>query len=213
MLSWRKGDGSRRYVIGVLKRNKVEGVRFSYIEEGVLSARKEGFTPYTEFPEVNKIYTKNVLEIFGQRLLKVERSDSSDFFRFWEIDEKYKEDKFYLLAHTMGLTPTDNFEFLADYNPVRELKFITDIAGISYRKLDKTCLEVGDRLRVLFEPNNEFDKNAVAVYKDDLHLGYIKIVHNLVFHKKRGSNISLIVKAREVNGSLKKAFVKVSFDG
>ncbi len=93
-LSWREGLGKRRHIVGVLKRNATLGVRFSYIKDGVEAAKKDGFSPYTEFPDFDKEYTENVLEVFGQRIMKSERSDISDFYDFWEIDTKYKDDKF-----------------------------------------------------------------------------------------------------------------------
>jgi hypothetical protein len=211
-LSWRNGSGSRRHIVGILKRNKSEGTRFNYLLDGVEKARDEGFTPYTEFPDVDKTYTKNVLDIFGQRLFKIERTDAFEFLKFWEIEGIQKNDKYYLLAHTMGLTPTDNFEFLADYNPIKNLKFITDLAGISHRQLDKNSVKDGDLLRIHFESENKLDKKAVAVYKNELKIGYIKKIHNRVFEKKRGSNIKVTIRAREVNGYIKKIFVRVGFD-
>lgn len=211
-LSWRKGEGARRHIIGIIKKNKTDGTRFHYFQEAVKIARLEGFAPYTEFPDISKMYTNKVLETFGQRLFKTERSDSLDFLNFWEIDSKYKNDKYYLLAHTMGLTPTDNFEFLVDYHPVKNLKFITDLAGLSHLKLNPATLVVGDILTIKFEDDNEYDENAVAVFKGDSKVGYIKQIHNRVFHKKRGSGINIVVKAVETNGFLKRVFVRVGFD-
>lgn len=97
-LVWRKGKGSRRKVVGRIKKNATEGVRFEYILSGVEEAQKEGFTPYIDFPDTSKVYTENVLDVFGQRLLKSERSDIQKYHDFWSIDPHYKEDKFYLLA-------------------------------------------------------------------------------------------------------------------
>ena len=72
-LAWRKGKGSRRKIVGLIKKNATSGVRFSYIKAGVEEAQKEGFTPYVDFPDTEKVYSENVLEIFGQRLIKTER--------------------------------------------------------------------------------------------------------------------------------------------
>ena len=130
-LSWRQGIGKGRHIVGVLKKNANDGIRFSYFLKGVEEAKQEGFTPYTEFPDVTKIYTENVIEIFGQRITKSDRSDISEFLEFWEIDPEYKDNKFYLLAHTQGLNPTDNFEFLADFNSVKNLTFVIEIANLT----------------------------------------------------------------------------------
>lgn len=196
--------------MGVLKKNATQGVRFSYIAKGVELAKQEGFTPYPEFPEISREYADNVIEIFGQRITKSERSDILDFLDFWEIDPKYKDEKFYLLAHTQGLNPTDNFEFLADYNRIKSLRFLTDLASLSLLKLPVGSVEKDDELTYQLEKNNQYDKDAVKVFKGDIHVGYIKKVHSKVFHKKGAGSFKLTVKAIEQNGIIKRIFVKVA---
>ena len=208
-LSWREGLGKRRHIVGVLKKNATLGVRFSYIQKGVEAAKKDGFSPYTEFPDFDKEYTENVLEVFGQRIMKSERSDISDFYDFWEIDTKFKDDKFYLLAHTQGLNPTDNFEFLADYNPSKNLRFLTDLASLSTLKLSADSIRTGDILSYKLESDNEFDDKAVKVFKGEKEVGYVKKIHSRVFYKQKESLLKLVVKAVEQNGVIKRIFVKV----
>lgn len=208
-LSWREGLGKRRHIVGVLKRSATFGVRFSYLSKGVEAAKKDGFSPYTEFPDVTKEYTKNVLEVFGQRIMKSERTDISDFHDFWEIDSRYKDDKFYLLAHTQGLNPTDNFEFLADYNPSKNLRFLTDLASLTTLKLPAGSIKSGDKLQYVLESNNPFDDKAVKVFKGNLEVGYIKKIHSHVFYKQKQNHLQLVVKAVEQNGVIRRIFVKV----
>ncbi len=209
-LGWRKGQGEKRHIVGVLKRSATEGVRFSYLTKGVESAILEGFTSYPEFPDLKKEYRENVIEIFGQRIIKSERADILEFFEFWEIDTKFKDDKFYLLAHTQGLIPTDNFEFLADYNKIKSLRFLTDLASLSVLKLPAGSIVKGDILTYCLERDNPNDKEAVKVFKDKTHVGYIKKVHNKVFHKTGKGELNLFVKAIEQNGIIKRVFVKVA---
>jgi hypothetical protein len=208
-LSWRQGFGTSRYIVGIIKKSATEGVRFSYISKGVEDAKKDGFTPYTEFPDTEKEYKDGVLEIFGQRIMKSERADISDFLEFWEIDKRFKDDKYYLLAHTQGLNPTDNFEFLADYNPTKSLRFLTDLAGLSVLKLPAKSLKPGDILTYSHEPDNVHDKYAVKIFKGNQHIGYIKKIHSKVFHKVHKKCFVLKVKAVEENGIIKQVFVSV----
>ncbi len=210
-LSWRKGQGQRRHVVGVIKKSATKGVSFAYDQKAVEKAKEEGFSPYVEFSDITKTYTDNVLELFAQRLTKSERPDIKDFYAFWEIKSSHKDDKYHLLAHTMGLTPTDNFEFLADYHPVERMSFISDLAGLTEKKLSPESIKVGDVLRFEKEPSNEHDQQAVKVFKGDLDLGYIKKIHNKVFYKKSKYPIKLTVKAVDKNGVVKRIFVKVSF--
>ncbi len=210
-LSWRKGQGSRRHIVGVLQPTPEGRFVFSYDKEKVDKAKEDGFTPYTEFPDIKQVYNGNVLDIFAQRLIKSERPDIQAFYDFWEIEPQFKEDKFYLLGHTQGLLPTDNFEFLADYNVMKGLHFLTELAGLSKYKLPGDTLKPGDLLRFELEDNNQHDKEAVKVFKGDTEIGYIKKVHCKVFHKAAPDKLQLTVKAVEKNGIIKRVFVKVSF--
>lgn len=209
-VTWRAKKGDRRTVVGVVKRNSTQGVRFKYVishEE----MDKIGFVPYADFPDVDKVYTKNVLDILSQRLNKPERPDIQNYYDFWEISPKYRTNLYYMLAHTQGLLATDNFEFLAKYNPTKDLSFVSEVCGLSHAKFPSDMLQNGETLTWKLEKNNQFDRYAVAVYKGDIRLGYIKIIHNRVFHDKRARGLRISVKSIESNGHLNRVFVKVSF--
>ena len=209
-LAWRKGAGFPRIIIGVIKRNAF-GVSFSYLNKGLDEAKKEGFVTYTDFPDESRVYNDGVLDIFGLRLNKSEREDIQKYYDYWEIDPQFKDDKYYLLAHTQGLLPTDNFEFLADFNPVKSLSFTTELCGLTNLQLPKDTLVEGDKLTWVKEPNNKYDKYAVKVYKGDVFVGYIKKIHSRIFYKKCRSKLQITVKSLNRNGHLNRAFLKVSF--
>lgn len=90
-------------------------MNFIYLPKTAKLQEEEGFTLYTEFQDLKKIYNGVVADIFGQRLTKSDRSDIGSFYKFWEVDAEKASDKFYLLGKTPGLVPTDNFKFLAEY--------------------------------------------------------------------------------------------------
>ncbi len=208
-LIWRPGKGSRRISVGTIKKSTLEGIRFQYNQEGVEEAKKLGFVHYEGFPDTCIDYRENVIEIFGQRLMRSERPDLQDFYDFWNVDLNKKEDKFYMLAFTQGLLPTDNFEFLANFNPVDSLSFVTEIANLTEAQIPSDKVSVNDILRYELEPTNEYDKKAVKVFKGELYLGYVKLIHSEVFHKT-SRRFDLIVQGIEKNGVLKRIFVKAS---
>ncbi len=210
-VSWRKGQGHGRHIVGVLEQSMQNTYSFSYDLESIEKAKQDGFTPYTEFPDVHRSYNGTVLDIFAQRLIKSERPDIQTFYDFWEIEPQYKDNKFYLLGHTQGLLPTDNFEFLADYNPVSGLHFLTELASLSINELPGDSLHVGDQLRFELDALNEHDKDAVKVLKENIQIGYIKKIHCRIFHKPGAERLKLSIKALDKNGKVKKVFVKVSF--
>ena len=184
---------------------------FSYIKKGLDKAKKDGFVAYTDFPDEDRVYTEGVLDIFGLRLNKSEREDIQKYYDYWEIDPQYKDDKYYLLAHTQGLLPTDNFEFLADFNPVKGISFTSELCSLTKLQLPKDTLEEGDQLRWVKEPTNENDKYAIKVYKGDSFVGYIKRIHSRIFYKKCRSKLKITVKSLNRNGHLNRAFIKISF--
>lgn len=208
-LIWKPGTGKRRKHIGILKRTSDGDCTFSYLPEAA-GNDKNGLCLYTEFRDLNKCYTENVAEIFGQRLMKANRPDIGSFYSFWEVDTNLAKDKFYLLGKTQGLVPTDNFEFLAEYKYSPELVFLTEIAGLSAFQLSRDTVKIGDKLQYTFEKDNPYDQLAVKVCKNNIQIGYIKTIHNKIFHEKPEGHFELTVKAIEQNGILKRVFVRVS---
>lgn len=210
-LVWRKGKGHRRHIIGVLKKNASEGIRFAYIKENISEALKDGFSPYVDFPDIEKVYKENVLDTFGQRIVKADRSDIQKYYDFWELDRKYVEDKYYMLAYTQGLLSTDNFEFLAEFYPKEDLHFVSEICGLTQRKLPPNTVKTGDELLWKKENNNLYDSFAVQVFKGNTLIGYIKKVHNKVFYSNLKGKLRIIVKSVDQNGSINRIFIRISF--
>lgn len=211
-LAWRKGKGSPRKLVGIIKKNASDGVRFHYLPEGVNEAEKEGFTPYIDFPDTEKEYKENVLEIFGQRLIKSERTDQQKYLDFWDIDPKYKDDKYYLLAYTQGMQSNDNFEFLADFYPVEGLSFVSEICGLSHLHLAPGTLSVGDKLYWELDAKNPYDKKAVKLFKGEKFIGYVKLVHSKIFHHSyKKYKLKVRVKSVDQNGSINRVFIEISF--
>ena len=207
-LTWRLGKGHRRHKVGIIRKNSAQGIRFRYLVSQE-EATRIGFMPYTDFPDLSKEYSENVLEIFGQRLTKSERGDIQQYYDFWEIEPEYKEDKYYLLAHTQGLLATDNFEFLADYSPVKNISFISEICGLSHYKISSDTISEDDDLRWEYDRRNKYDNKAVKVFKKDTLLGYVKIVHSGIFYKNGGEKLKIKIKSIDSNGILNRVFIKV----
>jgi hypothetical protein len=198
----------RRHKVGVIHKTDAGGVRFNYIispEE----AGQIGFIPYTDFPNMSKEYTENVLEIFGRRLTKSERSDIQKYYDFWGISPNYRNDKYYLLAYTQGLLATDNFEFLADYSPQKGLSFTSEVCGLSHYTVPPDTLSEGDELQWQYDRDNAYDKKAIKVFKGAMLLGYVKIVHAEAFHKEGGENLKIKVKSIDKNGRLNRVFIEI----
>lgn len=122
-----------------------------------------------------------MLDVFGQRLIKTERSDIQKYLDFWNISKEYQNDEFYLLAYTQGMLSTDNFEFLADFHPKKDLRFVSEIFGYSFFKLIPGQLSV------------------------------VKLVHSRVFHKSLKQPLTVRVKSIDQNGKVNRVFIDVYY--
>lgn len=88
-----------------------------------------------------------------------------------------------MLAFTQGLLPKDNFEFLAQFNPVDNLSFVTEITNLFEAQISSDQVSIGDILRYKLEPDNKYDDKAIKVLKHEFYLRHIKLIYCNVFHK------------------------------
>jgi hypothetical protein len=204
-ISWRKKAGERRYIIARIKRT-ANGISFEYLKD-FEKAKKDGLDYFFGFKEEKKLNPDDIYKLLSLRVISKERPDRNELLSFWEADGV--EDTFELLGLTQGKSPTDNFEFLADFltDKNKKLTFVTDLAGLSHLKIKSGTIKKGDELEYKHEPSNKHDKKAVAVYMGDIKIGYIKQIHTKAFDLKR--KLKLTVKAVEENGIIRQIFIKV----
>lgn len=208
-LSWRSGRGGERYLVGELIEENGT-LTFQYLKENIEKAKDKGFFGYPginiDWVNTDKRY-ENALPIFEQRLISLERTDLKPFFQFWEINESKKNDPLYMLAMTQGIVPTDNFEFLASFEPSRDLCFVTDVAGLSYTNFDLKKLTVNDKLTWKRKDIKNIDSDAIELSFKNQLVGYVKQGHKEIFLSKHAN--SLIVEVKAISN--KKLFVKIKF--
>lgn len=205
-LSWRPDAQSPRILVGIIKNNATSGVRFFYLADGAIEARRLGFEAYKGFPDVTEVYTKNVLRIFGHRVIRAALPDIEDFFKFWDINPEYKSKPFYMLAYTQGILDSDNFELLASFNPKPDFSLVTEVCELN--EFSVAGLEEGDVLSYVAERDNAHDKDAIKLLNGDVVVGYVKVIHNRVFGKAK--NLVVRVHKVEQNDKGDKVFIKIS---
>ena len=212
-LSWRHGAGGRRYLVGILSRDfpTSNDISFTYRKPEVSDAEKNGFFNYPEFPNFDKEYRVNLKTALSLRLMPKSRLDRSDYLDFWEANNP-EFDWFDELGFTQGKLATDTFEFLADfpkhYNGAG-IKFVSNIASLTHLELPNEIVTVGDKLRFELDSDNDYDKDAVKLFKGDKHIGWVKRGHNYFFQKVSNSDVDIRVKSLEKNGKLKQIYYSV----
>jgi len=204
-IAWRSKSGERRYIIARIKRT-ASGISFEYMAD-FEKAKKGGLDFFFGFKDEKKLNSTEIYNLLSLRVISKDRPDRNEFLKFWEAEGV--DDTFDLLGLTQGKSPTDNFEFLADFltEGTKKLTFVTDLAGLSHLQLKSGFVKKGDILSYKHEKNNEYDNKAIAVYKGESKVGYIKKIHNKVFDMKR--KLKLTVKAIDENGVTKQIYIKV----
>lgn len=205
-IAWREKAGNPRHIVAKLKRT-AEGIYFSKNKANMDIAKKQGLDYLAGFHKLEDGISKDIEYLLLHRLINKDRPDKNTFLDFWEASNT--TNTFDRLGLTQGKSPTDNIEFLAEFYPKKGIKFVTDLAGLSHLKIETGKVSIGDILSFKREKNNEYDKNAVAIYKGDSIVGYVKQIHNRFFQKLKHP-VKLQVKAIDQNGYIKQIFILVT---
>lgn len=218
-LTWKKGVDDKRHIIGVLKKEN-DNYSFSYLQESLETAKKDGFLNYPAFDDVTKSYNENVLEVFNRRLINPTRADYDKFLSYWCAME-YKGNIFALLGLTGAKLLTDNFEFIAPHTEIPAV-FYTNISWLSAAKDEvkeevraiSNFDEINPHLTLMLDAENSHHKNAVVVLYKQQKLGYLKSIHcdNVADALRAGKNASVGVKNIIRNGTIKEILLKINID-
>jgi hypothetical protein len=207
-ISWRKKPGERRFLVALLQRSNGGNISFKYLDD-FDKAKEQGLNNIIGFgKDAERLTSEQLYIIIRLRLVSKDKEDKYEFLQFWEAADV--TDEFTLLALTQGKSPSDNLEFLGDYSRLeaKKINFVTDLSGLSHNTLAPNIIKEGDILTYKHEESNGFDTNAIAVYKENNKVGYIKKVHNLLF--RQHTDLQIKVKTVYANGIIKQIFVKVT---
>ena len=219
-LTWRKGTGFLRHVVGVLCKNENNQYVFKYLDkENLTKAEFDGFTYYPAFENIERTYEQDVLEIFSRRLIDPNRRDYDKFLNYW-CAEEYKGNNFAILGLTGAKLQTDNFEFIAPHYEIPAI-FYTELtwlqkgdADIQEKFKNEDKHENSGKITVQAEPDNEVDPKAVEVLYEDKRLGYIKSIHCDCIADALNNNyqVKVGVADKVKNGQLKNVLLRIEIN-
>lgn len=166
-LIWKEPNTRRNYIVGQLIKNSQ--YEFSYGHE-VEEAIKDGFELLIPFSDVNTVYKSDTLfSAFSSRLPDRKRNDIKKILLKYGLKEY---DEYKLLKRSGARLPIDSLEFI---DPIFEenkgvVTRIFHIEGVRYNLGcgGKKCgdafkLDVGDKLRLVLEPENKKHKMASKI--------------------------------------------------
>lgn len=168
-LIWKDVTDGRHFIVGELVKNG--GFEFSYGFE-VHEALQKGFQPLISFEDLSKTYHNDVLfPTFASRLPDPKRRDIDQILAKYELKEY---DEYRLLKKSGAKLPIDNLQFIEPIfvrgitpYPIRRKVFLA--GSRHYLECKGSCcknsitLTPGEDLKLILEPENEFDSYAVQV--------------------------------------------------
>lgn len=177
-LVWKEPNSRRQYTVGQLVKNG--GYEFSYGFE-VVEAIKSGFQPLIVFENIDKTYKSPIMfPAFSSRLPDKKRNGIEKILKKYNLDEY---DEYELLKKSGAKLPIDNLEFIdpiIDFNAVQIIRLFylagpRHYMGCSGNDCSHAIdIKVGDMLKLLPEPENEYDPNAIKVLSEhNKHIGYV----------------------------------------
>jgi hypothetical protein len=153
---------------------------FAYIR-AALKAVKEGFVPFLEFPDLNKVYySDKPFPLIANRLMPNSRPEYAEFLA--SLGLSAESDPMTILARSGGRRETDQIEFFPMPAPEAATGcYSTHCLLRAIRYMPQPMVEEriarlkpGEKLFVMWDTQNEYDPHAVAVRTNDNYLlGYL----------------------------------------
>jgi HIRAN domain len=176
-LIWQSsGPDRNKYTVGELIRSGPY-ISLSYFHSSteIFAAMTAGFTGHAAFPLYRPVYHENVVETFARRLPSRQRNDFHFYLKKNRLAQTYISD-FSLLGYTGAYLPSDGFSFAIDWR-FQELPylFLMEVSGFRYHSGMLMPMDnlIGRSVTFVSEDNNQYDRNAVALYVGNDKIGYI----------------------------------------
>lgn len=212
-LTWKEPKTRERFVVGLL-RYENKKYYFKYLKgEGKNdfdSALKKGFRLLPAFPEDKSYESEELFYTFFNRLPSRKRKDVKRLIDRSGLGEKCSD--FELLKEIGGALPTDTLEFLipVDIAKIEELNLSFYIAGTKYCITHEVMesLNEKDKLELKIDIENEYDKNAIKIQKNENKLGYVprnycEYIYKYIEEKKIKAELEKIYKGENGDKRIK----------
>lgn len=177
-LTWQSNqDRNQRYLVGTLKKLE-SGFEFSYLTDtqDYVDALKYDFMGYPAFPLDKGVFTNDVMTTFMKRLPPRSRRDFSKYLINHYLPVDFNGDDFDLIAHTGIQLPSDGFNLIPNLEEAEiPFEYLMEVAGTRYHlDFEQTSqLQLGSKVDLRCENENEFDCNAVAMFVNQTKIGYV----------------------------------------
>lgn len=181
-LAWQDPQKRLWYPIGKLTSDG-RIFRFAYTRGASSACAANRFVPLAAFPDLHRVYeSERLFPLFANRLLPTSRPEFAQFLRWLNLEDPQPA-PLALLARSGGARETDNLEVFPCPEPAIDgmyetaffLRGLRHMAQVAVERAGR--LEAGERLCVMLDLENDFDRDAMALRAADrespLLLGYL----------------------------------------
>lgn len=222
LLTWQglesaaNAEARSRYVVGELtpSADKVFAT-FRYLRDtpDFQKASQFGFQGHPAFRlSADETALTDVLQTFMRRLPSRKREDFPAYLQMHLLPYPFELSDFALLGYTGARLPSDGFAL----SPVFDgsdlpCQFVTDLAGTRYHttSADIDSVQIGDEAKLILEPENEIDPDAIRVEIDGKKMGYInRVIKNNIHGWLQCANVTAEVSRK--NGTPERPLIYIT---
>jgi hypothetical protein len=159
--------------------NYIEGEEFKSLnlgrsEEQLASCGFSGYPAFDRKRVPAKGFREQVLQAFLRRVPTAKRSDFDAYLAHHRVKPVEPLSAFSLLGVTEAHLPSDGFSLIDPLDPAATtVDFVFEIAGFRHLASGVPELRLGEKLALVPEPNNRWDRSAVQVVARDECIGYV----------------------------------------
>ncbi len=180
LLAWQRpmaGQQRRtRHIVGEIERVG-SGAVFRYLVDrpDFAEAQQEGFQGYPAFGlERGNEFTAGVLGAFMRRVPPRKREDFAEYLTQHRLPENFEGSDMALLAYTGARLPGDGFEIVPDLEGIAPpVELVLEVAGFRHQEVALEGIAADDTVKLIPEPENEFDAEAIAIVHAHGRIGYV----------------------------------------
>lgn len=222
LVVWQDEVSRLYYNIGTLSHyNDYYEFTYTSTEPGLRKlgdALEQGYMIHPAFPEVNKMYrSKTLFPAFDRRIPSSDRADFKEILADLDLEEDAR--KMEILRATRGRLASDSYSFEQPLRREQDNKLHSNffIHGMRHQNLPyewPSWVTENSLLKVIREPTNPHDSNAVEIYTmDGKKLGYVPGFYSQAIASLIKHGASPIVRVTHLNEkSHSHWWVKVSFE-
>jgi len=141
-----------------------------------------GYLGYPALSMEVSTHREGVKQALMRRLPPRSRSDFAAYAAQFRLRDAQHLSDFALLARTEAKVPSDGFSVVDPLDAqASQCDVIVEIAGYRHYMDEARPVQIGDRIQIVAEPENEFDSNAVATLLDGTKVGNVNRLQAVTF--------------------------------